>query len=245
MHGRLHDATKLLGEWERIDSLRGLPHDPLTSQLTAAALETRLLERPAAALRRLDSLAALPSLRGRESLAMAASYAEAGVPGKARQFLSQYDADTRDTAVLRVASNIRRAVVGQIAVAEKKYDEAIAALWASDTLYDGAPVSCESCAIPPLARAYDRAGKTDQAIAMLERYVHDTYAFRFANTDPYYLTPSYERLAQLYEQRGDRANAITDYGKFIELWKNADPELQPRVADAKKRMVALTAGEKR
>lgn len=245
VQGRLHDATKLLAEWERIDSLRGLPHDPLTSQLTAAALEIRLLDRPADAIKRLDSLVAVPSLRGRESRTIAVSYAEANAPDKARKFLNQFEADTRDTSQLRVESSLHHLAVGQVDIAEKKYDAGIAELWASDTLYDGAPVSCESCALPALARAYDLAGKTDQAIAMLERYAHNTYAFRFANTDPFYLTPTFERLAQLYEQKGDREKAITYYRKFIDLWKGADPELQPRVADAKKRLAALTASEKR
>jgi hypothetical protein len=29
------------------------------------------------------------------------------------------------------------------------------------------------------------------------------------------------------------------YGRFVELWKNADPELQPKVTEAKKAMAEL------
>jgi hypothetical protein len=29
------------------------------------------------------------------------------------------------------------------------------------------------------------------------------------------------------------------YGRFVELWKNADPELQPRVTEARKAMAEL------
>jgi len=32
--------------------------------------------------------------------------------------------------------------------------------------------------------------------------------------------------------------------KFVALWKNADPELQPAVADAKRRLTKLQAGKK-
>jgi hypothetical protein len=47
----------------------------------------------------------------------------------------------------------------------------------------------------------------------------------------------------LYEGLGDTAKAIANYRGFIELWKNADPELQPRVADAKRRLARLTQPE--
>ena len=75
---------------------------------------------------------------------------------------------------------------------------------------------------------------------MFERYAHDTWAFRFTNTDPYYLAPSLERLAQLYEQRGNAAKGANYYQQFIDLWKNAEPELQPRVAEARRRLAKLS-----
>ena len=40
---------------------------------------------------------------------------------------------------------------------------------------------------------------------------------------------------------GNTEKAIENYRAFIELWKNADPELQPRVADAKRRLARLGA----
>jgi len=42
---------------------------------------------------------------------------------------------------------------------------------------------------------------------------------------------------------GNMPKAIEHYRAFIELWKNADPELQPRVADAKRRLARLTQPE--
>jgi hypothetical protein len=44
--------------------------------------------------------------------------------------------------------------------------------------------------------------------------------------------------ANSYETRGDKAAVRSNYQKFLDLWKNADPGL-PEVADAKKRMGAL------
>jgi hypothetical protein len=47
------------------------------------------------------------------------------------------------------------------------------------------------------------------------------------------------RLGQLYQDAGDRAKAMDYYGRFVELWKAADPELQPRVTEARKAMAEL------
>ena len=52
----------------------------------------------------------------------------------------------------------------------------------------------------------------------------------------------YPRLGELYETKGDKAKALEYYGKFVDLWKDADPELQPRVAEIRKRIGQL-AGE--
>jgi DNA-binding SARP family transcriptional activator len=50
------------------------------------------------------------------------------------------------------------------------------------------------------------------------------------------------RLGELYEQKGNRVKAIEYYNRFVELWKNADPELQPQVADIRARVVRLQRG---
>jgi hypothetical protein len=48
-----------------------------------------------------------------------------------------------------------------------------------------------------------------------------------------------DRLGQLYEAKGNREKAAHYYAKFVDLWKDADPELQPRVAEAKARLARL------
>jgi len=63
------------------------------------------------------------------------------------------------------------------------------------------------------------------------------------NSDQYFLAVMYRRLAELWENKGDKTKAADYYTKFIDLWKNADPELQPKVADAKRRLAKLTGVE--
>src|SRR2546421_12972929 len=42
-----------------------------------------------------------------------------------------------------------------------------------------------------------------------------------------------QRLGTLYAARSDHAKARDYYGRFVDLWEDADPELQPPVADAR------------
>jgi serine/threonine-protein kinase len=48
--------------------------------------------------------------------------------------------------------------------------------------------------------------------------------------------PAHLRLAEIYEQRGERQKASHHYARFVELWKDCDPELQPLVLEARRRM---------
>jgi DNA-binding SARP family transcriptional activator len=52
-----------------------------------------------------------------------------------------------------------------------------------------------------------------------------------------------QRLGALYEAKGDRAKAVRYYERFTELWRTADPELQPRVTEARKRIESLQSAE--
>jgi len=49
-------------------------------------------------------------------------------------------------------------------------------------------------------------------------------------------------LGELYEERGQLDKARDYYGRFVDLWKNADPELQGVVKEVKQRLTKL-AGE--
>jgi tetratricopeptide (TPR) repeat protein len=48
--------------------------------------------------------------------------------------------------------------------------------------------------------------------------------------------PAHLRLAEIYERQGERQKAREHYARFVELWKDCDPELRPLVEDAQRRM---------
>jgi hypothetical protein len=130
----------------------------------------------------------------------------------------------------------RHAQLGAIAIAEQRYDDAVREYRASDR---GA---CSVCVLADIGRAYDLAGNADSAIAVFARYADG--AERPAGQDARWLPGIHKRLGELYEARGDRAKAASHYARFVELWNTADPDLQPRVAEARRRLQVLSREEK-
>jgi len=79
-----------------------------------------------------------------------------------------------------------------------------------------------------------RDGREDEAFGWF-RSIAERAAYELV-----YLAPAHLRQAEIYDRRGDRA-AVPHYRRFIELWGEADPELQPVVERARKRVAELTS----
>jgi eukaryotic-like serine/threonine-protein kinase len=99
---------------------------------------------------------------------------------------------------------------------------------------------CIVCGTFEIAQAFAKLGQPDSALAYYQQYVSVT-DFARIRLDGDHLASAYQRLGELYEAKGDRAKAREYYGKLLELWKTADPELQPIVKDAKERVARLSA----
>ena len=51
--------------------------------------------------------------------------------------------------------------------------------------------------------------------------------------------PALRRLGELHQSLGHRDAAIDYFQRFVELWSDADPELQPQVQQARERLAVL------
>jgi hypothetical protein len=92
--------------------------------------------------------------------------------------------------------------------------------------------------LPDLGAAQERAGRPDLAIEAFERYVTFRHARRLHRI-PGHLGPVLLRLGELHEAAGDTARATARYGQLVDLWDDADPELQVAVRHARSRIRAL------
>jgi len=201
--------------------------------------DLRYRNRPAEGLNRIAQalvkhpLASLPPT-DRPYALLAWYYAAAGQPAEADRLLAEY-ARTVPAGVRR-ADNVQYAARGAIAVAQGRPQEAVSLFRAS---WDSS--GCTVCGLFELASTYDQLKQPDSALAVYRRYVDSPGLDRFAD-DAINLAPTYRRLGDLYAERGDRTNAALYYNKLLDLWKNADSELQPIITDVKQRLARL-AGE--
>jgi tetratricopeptide (TPR) repeat protein len=84
--------------------------------------------------------------------------------------------------------------------------------------------------------AYEAAGMADTVIARYEAWLGRRQLVNRVGADAMQLAEAYERLGQLYDEKGDLERAAGYYARFVELWADADAELQPRVEAARARM---------
>jgi tetratricopeptide (TPR) repeat protein len=175
---------------------------------------------------------------------VATVYALAGRPDRARTVLAQYAAAVHDSALVRDNEPHRHDALAEIALAERRPMDAVAEFRLGDVLPDGPADDCTQCLPSKLGRAYDAASMPDSAIANYERYLATPSMSRL-RTDADLLAGIHKRLGELYEAKGDRVKAAGHYLTFVELWKNADPELQPKVVEVRQRLARLQDVEKR
>jgi tetratricopeptide (TPR) repeat protein len=191
------------------------------------------LGNPESTVRRVESaldrfpLDAIPPL-DRPTAWAASLYAQAGETDAARALLAEQREELGPLADRkRVGLTEAEAWID---VAEGRYAEAIPVLRSSDRGY-----GCDICIDLSVGTAFDQAGQPDSAVVYYERYLAPTQNWR-AYTDAAWRAWTLERIGQLYDEMGDFDQAAGYYAAFVELWANADTELQPRVQAARARV---------
>jgi len=207
--------------------------------ISVAWLDLRYRHRVSDALKQVDAaLQHYPLSRispvDRPYTSVAALFARAGRLGQASRLLAEFETNVPEG--IRRGNFDRHRAAGEVALAEGRTRDAIAAYrrW-----YDES--GCVTCGLFEIATIYDRTGQADSALATYERIVHTPGLWGLFDNF-YTLAPAYKRLGELYEARGGRAQAREYYGRFADLWEDADPELQPLVREVRARLARL-AGE--
>ena len=214
-------------------SLAGLPVDAAVSALDGAIATMHIDAKPM-------------SDRATPYTQFAATYALAGRLDKAKALLSRFDSEVRDTAVRRIQHSSYESALANVAAGERRWNDAVTLFRKSDRNPDGPATGNPVGVSTNLIWVWATAGMADSAIAEYERYLKSPFGSR-AREGPDYDVPApiIEALAKMYDAKGNTDRAIALYRDFIELWKGADPELQPRVAAARARLQALTPVEGR
>ena len=243
VRGKLAEAGQYLRDYMAASEQRGLARDYLLGATNTAWLNVRYRNKLTTARRTVEAalarhpLSSIPAF-DRPYLDLAFFYARAGWPERAKRLIAEFESTVPEP--LRRSLSLRYAAAGAVAFAEKRTADALAAYrnWFEEGRWW--VFGCTSCGLFDLAGVYEAIGEPDSALALYERIVATPGLIRLFD-DYATLVPTYRRLGELYEARGNRAKAREYYGRFADLWKDADPELQPTVADARAALKRLSA----
>ena len=242
VRGRLHEAERIHAQL--VDAqfrVRGDSANPHFVAAYTGMLNGMLRGQPARGAAVLDSvirarpLAAVP-LGRLPGFWLTMAYSQLDRPAKARELFNLYSARLDSTARRNRSVGLAR-MYGFVMLGEGKADSAVIWFRRGDVEADGLPTGdCSACTLAFLGLAFDRAGQADSARTYLTQYVESSGGL---GMDQFYLAPAMFRLGELYRDAGDAKRSADYYGRFIDVWKKADPELQPRVTEARKRLAEL------
>jgi tetratricopeptide (TPR) repeat protein len=97
----------------------------------------------------------------------------------------------------------------------------------------------------------EQGGASELTTSFHERFARPELLYELGREDealPWYRSLAYDllytgpaelRQGQIYEHKGDRRRAIEHYSRFLELWRNSDPALQPLVQQARDALARL------
>jgi tetratricopeptide (TPR) repeat protein len=154
-------------------------------------------------------------------------------PGLVREATAGFE---RDQLSLSSDPEGRRAdFATSLALSEERWEDAIRFAREAERRFSYSP------RIAAIIRglAYRGLGQPDSAIAAYEQFL--TLREPALGTDGQWRARVLEWLGEQYEAKGNRAKAIESYSQFTELWKDADPMLQPKVREIRDRIARLQA----
>jgi eukaryotic-like serine/threonine-protein kinase len=219
----------------------GLGNQAMSAAIDYAGNEAVLRQRPALALKRMDSILTrfpMDSLDplSRPYLALSDLYVASGDLTRAEHALAEYERVVPEQIRKGDYQNLYSKAL--LAWGKREYPKAITGFREYHDKWGG-----NITGMYELARTFDDMGQPDSALAAYEGYA--TQPEPGAAGRQWYLATAYRRLGTLYQEKGNKDKALEYYGKFTALWKDADADLQPRVKDVKQRMSELIGEPRR
>ncbi|MFV1987265.1 MAG: hypothetical protein ACC682_08280 [Gemmatimonadota bacterium] len=164
----------------------------------------------------------------RPYLDIAEGYLLIGFPEEARAFLAEFEAST-PTDFQHGLRHQKHRIVGEIARLEGRYDDAIKEFRQSASR----PQELEPMVL--LARGFDSAGRPDSALVHYRQFLGSSH-WQSVIPHTQYLAAALERAAELEYEAGNLREAAAYLAEFVNLWADADVDLQPRVTAAQTRL---------
>jgi tetratricopeptide (TPR) repeat protein len=237
VQGKLAEADRYVREGAKIDEDRGALDGYLAAMARLAQMQVQYQSAATASATMASALARHPlatlPASDRPYTFIAMADAMTGHGEDARRLMAEY-ARAVPPGVL-ASDPDRLAVNGYLASAAGHWADAISA-------FQSARVenNCVNCYLFEIAESFGKLGQPDSARAYFVRYLALGGPYRIYQ-DAQFRALTFQRLGELAEQSGDKKAAVEYYEKLIDLWKNADPELQPIVKDARARVTRLTS----
>jgi tetratricopeptide (TPR) repeat protein len=227
-HGRLRDAERAAAAHAGFLGTLGGRQNVLIDLLYPAIHDALLRANPAAARAEMRAaLQRLPmdSIRATERpyFTVAAIAAYAGDAVAVKEFRAAQTAIRATTAQSKAWNAMQAIAAGQWGAAATAVSS-----------------TCDTTCADGLWYGYllDRAGKTDSAQRIYQRVVDRPQFARTTNELTFYPV-ALLRLGEMYRANNDPVRARLYLNRFIDLWKSADPELQPMVRRAREALAAL------
>jgi tetratricopeptide (TPR) repeat protein len=239
VRGKLAEADRTMAGRSRLLAEHGLAGPALSEEAHRVWPVGLLLgDRRAAAARLDEALRNSPldriSERERPLVDLLHAAIAAGDAPRAKALMAELDRNPGDVPG-RVIADVRKLSRAQVLAMESTtLPQALAEVRGA-----GEPGACKYCWEAEAADVFDRSNLPDSALARYERWAADGEWLWEVGIYEVRQPLAYFRMAELYEAKGDTARATEYYGKFADLWKDADAELQPRVKEAKRRIAEL------
>jgi tetratricopeptide (TPR) repeat protein/TolB-like protein len=240
MMGRYREAARVSEQTAVYNARLGQRGAALSDLLDIVAAEILVLDRRDEALRAMDAaLARFPlasfAPASRPYGLLIGNFAVVGRVDRARALKAEMEREVPREALARDAW----AVFGTALLELESGGDARRAL--EDIRRAQRMFACRACTLLHEGMALERLAEPDSALATYERLAAITSIFPDARD--LLLFGALRRAGEMHDARGNRARALEYYGRAIDLWKDADAELQPIVAQLRRRTVEL-AGER-